>query len=158
MKYLNTIVKWFLIIGMAAITIIGAYQVVTRFVLNNASSWSEEFIRFAFIWLSMVGSAYGLGKRVHVGIDFFINLCPKPVQKAAEWVIHFAIFVFAIYLTYLGIQLTGGTTKQVSPALGIPMSYVYAAMPVGGILTGIYCIDNAIKDFKATRKKEGTSC
>jgi len=159
-KFINNILKWILIVGMAAITIVGAYQVITRYVFNNASSWSEEFIRFLFIWLSMLASAMGLGRKAHVGVDFFINLCPKFIQKAAEWFTHFVIIIFGIALTYLGAILTQGVVKQLSPAMGISMAWVYLAMPVGGILTTIYAIDNMIKMARAdfNKKREGSQC
>ena len=154
MKIINFFVKWFLIIGMAMITIVGSYQVFTRYVLNNASSWSEEFIRFMFIWLSMVASAMGLGRNAHVGVDFFINLCPKSMQTTAEWFTRVVIVIFGAVLTYLGYILMVSTTKQVSPAMGIPMSWVYLAMPVGGVLTCVYGIDNIIRAVKEMRKEE----
>ena len=149
LKIFDTCLKYVLIVLMAVITVIGSYQVITRYVFNDASSWSEEAIRFLFIWISMLGSAYGVKEKAHVGIDFFINLCPKVMKKCAEYFAYLVTILFGIALVYLGSKLTMGTVKQMSPAIGIPMCYVYLALPVGGALTSYYALVNFIKAIKA---------
>lgn len=39
------------------------WQIFTRFVLNNASSWTEELLRYALTWLTMLGVPYAYRKR-----------------------------------------------------------------------------------------------
>lgn len=45
-------------------------------------------------------------------------------------------------------------TKQLSSTLELPMAYVYAAMPVGGVLMGIRYIQEIISSVKALREVE----
>ena len=46
------------------------YQILSRYVLKNPSAFSEEFLRFAIIWVSMLGIAYAFGKGNHLAITF----------------------------------------------------------------------------------------
>ena len=82
---------------MLAITILTFYQVITRYVFNNASSWSEEAVRYLFVWVSMIGIAIGIREKVHIGIDIFVKRLPIPIKKATEMVVQIAIILLTLY-------------------------------------------------------------
>ena len=42
------------------------WQVVTRFVLKNPSTVTEEILRYLLVWTTMVGGAYAYGRREHL--------------------------------------------------------------------------------------------
>jgi TRAP-type C4-dicarboxylate transport system permease small subunit len=146
--YFNTFVKWNLVLMMMAIAALTFYQVITRYVFNNASSWSEEVIRFIFIWCSFIGAAIGLREGIHIGINIFVNLLPRKLIPLTEIVVNIAIIVFAGYIVYYGWQTTVMADRQLSPALGIPMSWVYLSMPVMGAMTIFYCSLNSIESWR----------
>ena len=59
-KFLSSVIA-----VLVALMVLGCcWQVITRFILNDPSSWTEEFLRYALIWLTMLGApyAYGQGK------------------------------------------------------------------------------------------------
>ena len=45
------------------------WQVLTRFVLGNPSSFTDELARYLLIWVGLFGAAYAIGKRTHLAID-----------------------------------------------------------------------------------------
>ena len=47
---------------MAAMVLNVLWQVFTRFVLRNPSSFTEEAARYMMIWVGLLGSAYAAGK------------------------------------------------------------------------------------------------
>jgi TRAP-type C4-dicarboxylate transport system permease small subunit len=48
-----------------------AWQVLTRFVLQNPSSYTEELARYLLIWLGLLGAGYCVGQRSHLAIDIY---------------------------------------------------------------------------------------
>ena len=44
-------------------TVVGTYQIVTRYFFNSPSTISEELITYSFTWLSILAAAYGLRVR-----------------------------------------------------------------------------------------------
>jgi len=135
----NTIIKWSLSIIMMAIAGLTFYQVVMRYVFNSAPSWSEELVRFLFIWCSFVGAAIGIKEHIHIGIDVFVNFLPAKLKSLSEILVNFGIIVFSGYMVYYGWKVTLMTYRQPSPALGLPMSWVYLSIPVMGLLLILYC-------------------
>lgn len=57
MKVLNKILSSVLAFMVAAMVVVCCWQVITRFVLGNPSKYTEEILRFALIWLTMLGCA-----------------------------------------------------------------------------------------------------
>lgn len=154
--YFNTLVKWQLVIMMMAIAGLTFYQVIMRYVFSSASSWSEELIRFIFIWCSFIAAAVGVREGIHIGINIFVNLLPRKVIPLTEILVNLVILIFAGYMVYYGWQTASMADRQPSPALGVPMSWVYMSIPVMGAMMIFYSsleIGDACKRFKALRSE-----
>jgi len=65
-KVLNKILKVVCIAIFAFITIIGLYQIITRYVFNAPSTVSEELLTFSFTWMALLAAALVL---VYGGIE-----------------------------------------------------------------------------------------
>lgn len=62
----------FVIIALFAfMTLIGTYQIVTRYFFNRPSTVSEELLTYAFTWMALLASAYVFGKRDHMRMGFW---------------------------------------------------------------------------------------
>ena len=82
--YFNVLVKWQLVLMMMTIAGLTFYQVIMRYVFNSASSWSEELIRFVFVWCSFIAAAVGVREGIHIGINIFVNLLPQKLIPLTE--------------------------------------------------------------------------
>ena len=131
------------------------YQIVMRFVFESANAWSEELTRYSFIWMSMLGSSVATRRSRNMDVDFLVNLMPKPVKIINSVVTKTLIISFILVIIIYGISLVGITHKQLSAGLRLPMSYMYAAVPVGGVLMLIFTIEVIIKGIKNSKVKEG---
>ena len=58
---------------MAILVIDVTWQVLTRFVLPQPSSFTEEVARFLLIWISLIGGAYAYRQHSHLGFDLFVR-------------------------------------------------------------------------------------
>tara|TARA_Y100000748_G_C15368124_1_gene438570 strand:+ start:24 stop:425 length:402 start_codon:yes stop_codon:yes gene_type:complete len=127
------------------------WQVFSRFILGDPSSYTEELARYLMIWVGVLGAAYVSGKNKHVAIDYIPSKFSKTnqfkVKKLVTWIIMiFAFFAFIIggsrlvYITYI--------LEQFSPALQIPLAFVYLVIPISGILIVYYKV-NEILNYKA---------
>ena len=57
-KTLCRVEGFVMVIWFAIVLLVMAAQVVTRYVLNAPLTWSEEFSRYSFVWISYIGCAY----------------------------------------------------------------------------------------------------
>lgn len=141
---LSKFIEFVLAILMIALTLLTFYQVIMRYIFNNASSWSEEAIRYLFVWASCVGAAVGIRYHTHIGIDVIVNRFPSPVRRVVAIFGYLLIIGFSLILITYGYQLVGKTGMQISPALRLPMKWVYMAAPVGGVLMILYALEEIV--------------
>ena len=59
------------IMGIMAVAV--CWQVITRYILNNPSTVTEEALRYLLVWTTMVGAAYAYGKRKHLSINILLK-------------------------------------------------------------------------------------
>ena len=119
------------------------WQVVARYALSISTSTTDEISRFAFIWISLLGATYVLGKRGHIAITGLVDLLPARPRGAVEVAIVVLVAVFAVAVLAGGGWLLverAFRLGQVTPALQIPMWMVYAVLPLSGVLTLVYTV------------------
>ncbi|HOV39057.1 MAG TPA: TRAP transporter small permease [Spirochaetales bacterium] len=135
------------IIGIV-LTITILLQVFSRFIMIHPFTWTEELSRFAFIWFCFLGSVYALRRKLHLGIDYFYRKFSSRTRKVADIFINALILFFGYILVHFGYIMIGLTSMQLSTILRIPMSYMYAVLPITGFLfflIGLYELINLFK-------------
>lgn len=129
------------------------WQVVTRFVLKNPSTVTEEILRYLLVWTTMVGGAYAYGRRKHLSINMLAKKLPARGQKVLDIFVQAVVIAFCVVVMIVGdLRLVETTFNQISSALHLPMPYVYASILVGGVLIIFYAIIFIFEDIKAIRE------
>lgn len=113
-------------------------QVFTRFVLNDSLSWTEELARYAFIWSNLLGAAICTEKNSHATVTAITDILPGKAQTILKILVNLIIILIAFVLVKYGWKVVMSTRMQLSPALRVSMSYVYASAPVCGVLVIFY--------------------
>jgi len=151
---INKIIEVFLVIIFALLVIDVLWQVFSRYVLNTSFSFTEEFARFALIWLSILGAAYLNAKREHLSMDFLYQKFSLKNQKKVSILIELLIFLFALIVMVIGglnLVYTTLHLEQLSGTLRIPLGYIYAILPFSGLLImyfSVYHIKNLMNNNK----------
>lgn len=142
-------------VTLALMSAIIVAQVFFRYVLNNSLSWSEELARYLFIWTIYIGISYGVKMDKHVAVDAVYSYMPKGVKKYYAMIAYALFLLFAVAIVYYGVTVVGMqiSSGQVSPAMGLPMQYVYVAPVVGMVLTVIRLVQKIIEAAKAEEWK-----
>ncbi len=137
------------ILIVAMMTLLVAYQVIARYVFNNASGMSEVLSRYLFIWLILFGSAYVFGLREHMSIEYVKRKFPLKVQISFDMLSELVIVVFALCVLILGGYSTALRQMwQLDSALQIPMGAIYSAIPISGTIIVFYFFYNEIKLYR----------
>lgn len=154
-KWLDRSLEFVTALVMGALVLDVLWQVTTRFILKNPSSWTEELATYLLIWVGLLGSAVALNRRAHLGIDYFVGKLPIKQRILTEILVFVCVSGFAILVLLVGgIQLVTDTFQlgQTSPATGIQLGYVYLAVPIAGFFITFYGITfllQAIKNMKS---------
>lgn len=134
-------------------TLVGSYQIITRYFFNRPSTVSEELLTYSFTWMSLLASAYVFGKRDHMRMGFMADKLTGPVRKWLEVAIDVLTFLFAaVVMVYGGISITKLTMIQITASLRVSMGWIYIIVPITGALIMVFSVMNAIdmlhRDFK----------
>jgi TRAP-type C4-dicarboxylate transport system permease small subunit len=109
-------------------------QVVMRYLFQRPNPWTEELSRFGFIWLSMLGAALAVELRTHFVFDQMVGKLKPKLQILVRRLSTALVAAMAFGLIVLGLQLVILASSQRSPALNLPVSWIYASVPVTGFL------------------------
>ena len=86
----------------AFMTVIGTYQIVTRYFFNKPSTVSEELLTYSFTWMALLASAYVFGKRDHMRMGFLADKLTGSARKALELCIDALTFALAAVVLVYG--------------------------------------------------------
>lgn len=142
-EWVDFFLSWTLIILTVLMVLDVTWQVFTRFIINDPSSFTEELAIFLFIWIGLLGGAYALRQKAHLAIDILtLKLSPEK-QYFWEFFIYSVVILFSILaLIWGGIRLVNITLhlNQISAALRVKMGYVYTVLPITGVLLIFYSL------------------
>ena len=147
---LDKLILALLIIILSAMLVVGTMKVIWRYVLEESLSWSEELMRFLYVWATMLGVGAAIRRKSMACIDSFLDFIGTK-SRFGQKVLHgiamaVQIFVFGLLIFY-GYQFTVRAMGQHSPAMGLAMFYVYAAFPLGGAIGMLYTLEELYDTF-----------
>ncbi len=130
---LNRVFEVVCIVLFTIVILASSLQVFTRYILNASLSWTEELARFSFVWLSLLGAGIAAKRGTHAVVTVVLDLIKGRPQFTLKIVINLLVIFGAAVLVNGGLKVVAVTINQESPAIGIPMGLVYAAVPVCGL-------------------------
>ena len=140
-----------LMFGMMSIIFV---QVVARYAFHHSLSWSEEIGRYIFVWISFLGMVAAFKHGSHVSLDLLLHVlkgCSRKVLLRSNGLL---ILVMSSAIFWSGIKLYQLGTRQMSPALKLPMHLVYLVVPVSGLLLVYFSARALWISFHTEAKKE----
>jgi TRAP-type C4-dicarboxylate transport system permease small subunit len=141
---INRCTEVVVVIIISAMAVDVFIEVIFRYVLLLPLFWTEEFARYCLVWSSLLAAGIALKRGQHIAVTFVAERFPKRTRTMAG--LGGDIFVAAMLAVILwgGINLVILTRHQLSPAMRLPMSLPYMAIPTGSavmlfhVLTSIY--------------------
>ncbi|WP_166266954.1 TRAP transporter small permease [Marinobacter caseinilyticus] len=112
---------------------LGFYQVITRFVLDAPSTWSEVISRSAMIWCVFMGAAAGFRGGFMMSVEVIYRLLSARKLVWLELLIALCCVTVFIVLIYYGTAMTWRVRSQMLSGLGVSIAWAYAAMPTGAV-------------------------
>ncbi len=121
-KILNAILA--VLAGGSFLIMVGlvVYQVITRYVFNHPSSWSEELVSYMFAWTSLFGACLVTGQRGHMNIPLLVDKVGPSGKKVLSIISEVIILIFSVViLIYGGFKVTSLAMGQLTSSLGCPV-------------------------------------
>lgn len=135
-RIIDRVENFAMILFMFVATVVAVIQVIARYGFNNSLYWSEELIIYALISMSFLASSMGVRYAAHIAVEVLPVLAGPKVARILHIVATILGMLFALMLIWYGGALSFKTLQvgQLSPAMRIPVGYVYAVIPISGLL------------------------
>jgi TRAP-type C4-dicarboxylate transport system permease small subunit len=119
---------------LAAMTGAVFLQVVLRYGFRTGLDGLDEVPRYLFVWLTTIGAAAAMERGEHTALAYFRDRLPpagRAFLRVATTALGMLLFLSMIRAS---LVLVPNANLQSSAGLGLPLGYVYAAVPVGAAL------------------------
>lgn len=123
----------FLVIAAA----LAMWQVTTRFVFGQPSTWSEVITRSAMIWAIFMGVAATYRHGSMIAMEIIQRSLPRRLGLGLFLVANLLSALFFAILFWQGWGMTERVAAQKLAALEVSIAWVYAALPVGSVFAMI---------------------
>ena len=151
---INKLYEGLALLLLAAMTAALALQVFTRYILGASLSGTEEFARYAFIWVIMLGASLCTKNGSHATVTILNDNLRGSLKAVHGIIIQLLVLLACCVLLRYGFTMIAVSAKSHTPTLGIPTCFIYAALPVGcfGMIVGT--ISNILEDLSGKKTEE----
>jgi len=145
-----------LLILLVLMTCIMGIQIVSRYIFQNSLTWSEELVRYMFVWSAFLGVPFCIKHGLSIKVDQFRNLFPIPLQKVLMYIDKIIIFLLFLVLFIYSFTVVRATylSGQTSPAMQLPIWTVQISVTVSSLLSMIRSIQNLLHLVRGKIKLE----
>lgn len=138
---LETWLSMSLLVAMFMLVIL---QVVSRYVFQSPLSWTEELARYVMIWMIFVASAHLTSTGEHIAITLIDKVLPPAWRRGVIVLSCLIVAVACLFLIPPGWKFVSRMFRAASPAMSLPMGWVYLAALSGVCLIMVQSLINAL--------------
>ncbi len=152
---IDRILERILIALMGIMVINVLWQVFTRFILKDPSSYTEELARYLLVWLGLLGASYAVGKKLHLAIDILTTKLKARPKLISDIFINCFIFIFSLGVVFIGgLNLVFITLdlQQTSAALQLKLGYIYTVLPLSGLIMMFYSGSSFLENMRKLKE------
>jgi TRAP-type C4-dicarboxylate transport system permease small subunit len=120
---------------LVAAALAAFYQVITRFIFEQPSTWSEALTRTCLIWMVFLGITIAFRHGALVAIDLAYRSVSGRWQTLLQGFITLSSITLLGVILWFGIQMTWRVRFQTLAGLEVPIAWAYAALPVGAFFS-----------------------
>ena len=84
MQYADKVFCTILFIATGSMLVIGTMQVFWRFILHNPLTWTEEFLRYLYVWATLLGIGVGIHRKAFTTVTVFSDFVKKRSRLGAR--------------------------------------------------------------------------
>lgn len=134
---------WVACVLLAVVSALGLWQVVSRFMLHEPSTWTEEAMRRLLIWMVMLGTVAAFRQGALVSVDLMQRSASGGWLRVVQVLIAGVTLIFLGVLLWFGVDLAWRVRFQTFASMDLSMAWAYAALPTGAALSMLAVIAHA---------------
>lgn len=134
--------------GLMLLLVFG--QVITRYVFGWTPHFGEDLARYLFVWVVFLSLPLVARTGGHMCIETLTSRVKGNTLKTLNILADIFSIVFLSIMVWFGIRMVMLANFQTSPAMMIPMSWVYVVIPFGCAIMLLYVVGNLVRVLKTS--------
>ncbi|MBQ7586216.1 MAG: TRAP transporter small permease [Desulfovibrionaceae bacterium] len=139
---MEKLLKFLVIVCNGAMLLLVFGQVITRYCFGWTPSFGEELARYLFVWIVFLSLPLVAKTGGHMCIETITSRVQGLTLKILKILADLFSLAFLSIMVWYGCQMVERTSFQTSPAMMIPMSWVYVVIPFGCAVMWCYVLAN----------------
>jgi len=136
---------------LVAASLLGMFQIVTRFVLEQPAEWSEILIRVSLIWMVFLGIPTAFRQGAMVSVDVLYRWSPPRIRRVLDAVVSLAALALMLVVLWWGWDYAiRGRVQSMAGLESVSMLWSYLALPVGSL----FCLFGIVGNFLDPKRLE----
>lgn len=131
-------------VGLVLMTVMVAWGVFGRYVLNDTPIWVEAGSLFLMSWFILLGAAVGVRESDHLGFEVGLMMSPPPLRAFLTLLGEGLVCAFGLAMLVYGVQLAAGTWSDRLPIIGISRGWDYVPIAAGGGLIALFALEKML--------------
>ena len=130
--------------GLVLMTVVIAWQVFARYVLNDSPSWSESAALVIMLYFVLFAAAVGVYEKFHLGFRLFVSMLPLRRKRAVFVLGQLLVMLFGAAMAWNGMALIDYTASHIIPTLGVSRSVAYWPFVMCGGLILLFALVHCV--------------
>jgi len=139
-RILSNAVEWVCMVLMVVLSVDLFLGVFSRYVMVRTFTWYDEIARGCFVWLTFLGAAVGVKRHAHFRLQIIVDRLSPRLRQATVFLLPLVVIIFAGVLIQQGLVFLELGKFQQTPVMGLPKTWIYVAIPIGGVLMILYSL------------------
>jgi len=141
-------------IALVVMTVIFAWLVFGRYVLNDTPTWVEQVSLLLIMVISFLGAAVGVNQNRHLSVVIFRSIVPDWMRTVFVIVSDLLMLVFGGMMFWYGIELTQFKWNALIPLIQVPEGLRSLPLTICGLLVFLFSAGHLIRLFLGRDERE----
>lgn len=140
--------SWVLASGMFVLVLVASLQVFARYLFDRPLAWSEEAVRYVMTWTAFIAAAWSVRDREHIAVEIILPFLPPRVRWMVETLRWLLVALFCLVVLPSAVRVTMEVHAQLGVAIEIPLSFIFASLPISLALMAWYALRLAVRSWR----------
>jgi TRAP-type C4-dicarboxylate transport system permease small subunit len=131
--------------ALVAMTLMFAWLVYGRYVLNDTPTWVEQVSHLLLMVIAFLGASVGVRQDTHLAVVFFRGAVPSKVRTVFVFVTDVLMAGFGGLMFWYGLQLTQFKWKTMIPLIDVSEGFRSLPLTICGALVFLFSTGHLIR-------------
>lgn len=132
-------------IAIVTMTVMFAWLVFGRYVLNDTPTWVEQVSHLLLMVIAFLGAAVGVRQDTHLSVVYFRSVVPSSVRTVFVFITDLLMATFGSLMFVYGLELTKFKWTQLIPLIQIPEGLRSLPLAICGALVFLFSITHLVR-------------